>query len=386
MSYPPGQISQVFHSLKMGPPKKEQSKNSAAANDDLTTASMAPTNLAARRRSSRERAHSLPPPSRGYEESQIASEPPKALARSDFHPTTQSTRSMSAGARKKTNASQRATTSKSTPKLSPQPQASAMTRMSQAGAEAQWSQKDTEKIEIQTRGQRNNPDWHHWRQNRITASLAHQISHSRFANQHTSEIPQSYLKAILGTGPKVQTAAMSWGIKNEKYAVLNYEKQALKNKGREVKVEECGLFIHPTKTWLAASPDGIVKDKTTGEKLCILEVKCPYKHKDHTIREACLDSNFCLALNGDAYVLKPKHAYYTQVQCQLASTGMRNADFVVYTNKETVVVPLKFNPEFWEETEPKLERFYREAVVPQIKKQNTTGKEEQKFNIHAPEE
>ncbi|XP_073482669.1 uncharacterized protein [Aquarana catesbeiana] len=372
----------------MGPPTtKEQLKNTAAANRIATTVHRPPTKLPTSRSPSHEIAHSTSAPSRRHEGPRSASEPPEVPMRRDIHPTTWTTRSTYAGARPKTDGSQHAATSKAA-EYSKQflQEVSSETRTWEASAQAHLSQKDTEKIECLTRGQRDNPDWHYWRQNRITASVAHQISNSKFANRKTSDIPQSYLKSVLGTGPKVQTAAMSWGIRNEKCAVRNYEKQALRNKGREVKVEDCGLFIHPTKSWLAASPDGIVKDKITGETLCILEVKCPYKHKDHTIREACADRNFCLALNENSYVLKTNHAYYTQVQCQLASTGVRNADFVVHTNKETVVVPLKFNPEFWKEKESKLEIFYKEAVVPQIKKQYAADAEEQKYNIRAPEE
>ncbi|OCT80618.1 uncharacterized protein LOC108716948 [Xenopus laevis] len=248
------------------------------------------------------------------------------------------------------------------------------------------SGEDIDQVEKKTRGQRNNLEWHNWRKNRITASMAHQISHSRFANHKTEEIPQSYLKAVLGTGSRVQTTAMYWGIQNEKKAVLAYEKLASKRDGRQVKVEDCGLFIHPMKNWLAASPDGIVKDGCTWETLRILEVKCPYKHKEHTISEACADPKFCLQLNGDSYMLRQDHAYYTQVQCQLAATQLRSADFVVHTNKETAIAPVCFSPEFWENTEKKLELFYTEAVLPQLQKPCVTRKEENVKAVRAAEE
>ncbi|OCT78455.1 hypothetical protein XELAEV_18029552mg [Xenopus laevis] len=235
---------------------------------------------------------------------------------------------------------------------------------------------DIDQVEKETRGQRDNLEW---RKYRITASIAHQISHSKFANHKTDEIPQSYLKAVVGTGSRVQTTTMHWGIQNEKRAVLAYEKLASKRDGRQVKVEDCGLFIHPMKNWLAARPDGIVKDKCTGETLRILEVKCPYKHREHTIQEACADSKFCLQLNGNSYLLRKDHAYYTQVQCQLAATQLRNADFVVLTNKETAIVPVHFSPEFWECIEPKLERFYNEAVLPQLQKLSVNRKEVKKL-------
>lgn len=224
-------------------------------------------------------------------------------------------------------------------------------------------------VEEQTRGQRTNPQWYAWRENRITASLAPRIARSRFANGKTDEVPQSYLKAVLSTGPSVQTPAMSWGIRNEKEAVRAYERLKSQEMGRPVRVDECGLFIHKEKTWIAASPDGIVTEADTGKRLGLLEVKCPYKHRNRTVREACKDKDFCLELNGDSYALKRDHAYFTQMQCQLAATGLQHADFVVHTNKETAMAPVEFDAKFWGETVPKLEKFYTEAVIPHLEQQ-----------------
>ncbi|KAM8953072.1 uncharacterized protein RCH25_043846 [Pelodytes ibericus] len=250
----------------------------------------------------------------------------------------------------------------------------------------QLSIEDIATIEKNTRGQRENNEWFKWRQNRITASLAHQISHSRYANQKSTEIPQSYLKAILGSGSRVQTAAMNWGIRNEKNAVRAYERLTLQRTGKEVKVDDCGLFIQAEKNWLAASPDGIVRDVRTGENLCVLEVKCPYKHREHNIRESCADRQFCLKMDGDTYQLKTDHPYYTQVQCQLAVTKMVCADFVVYTNKEVAIVPVRFDPKFWKETEVKLERFYFDAVIPKENGMGSSGKGLTENDVWAVEE
>lgn len=59
-----------------------------------------------------------------------------------------------------------------------------------------------------------------------------------------------------------------------------------------------------------------------------------------------------------SYSLKRSHGYFTQIQCQLAVTGLQRADLVVFTEKETVVVSVTFDPELWEDTLSKLERFY----------------------------
>lgn len=56
-------------------------------------------------------------------------------------------------------------------------------------------------------------------------------------------------------------------------------------------MEACGLFIHPQRPWLAASPDGLVRD---GPDRWLLEVKCPYKHRSNRVEDACKDKRFCL--------------------------------------------------------------------------------------------
>ena len=55
-----------------------------------------------------------------------------------------------------------------------------------------------EKVEVLTRGQRENPAWFDWRKNRITASNVHQIAHSGFVNGTSSTLPASYLANITG--------------------------------------------------------------------------------------------------------------------------------------------------------------------------------------------
>ncbi|KAH1165431.1 uncharacterized protein LOC123377281 [Mauremys mutica] len=227
------------------------------------------------------------------------------------------------------------------------------------------TREDVVKVERETRGQRDNPKWYEWRENRITASVAPRIANSKFVNGKSSEVPQSYLKAVVSSGSKMQTPAMSWGTRNEKKVVQAYEELQSRT-GRPVKVQECGLFIHPGKEWLAASPDGIVREADTGKLLGLLEVKCPYKHRDKTVKEACKDKAFCLEVDGESYSLKRNHPYYTQVQCQLATTGFDRADFVVHTNKDTVITSVDFDAGFWERTEPKLEKFYMEAVIPHL--------------------
>ncbi|TDH15500.1 hypothetical protein EPR50_G00032170 [Perca flavescens] len=238
-----------------------------------------------------------------------------------------------------------------------------------------------EQVEVLTRGQSSNQDWFTWRKNRITASVAHRIAHCRFVNGKSKAPPPSYLAAVTGEGRHVQTRAMSWGVNMEAKAVRRYQEMKSVALGRSVTVQSCGLFLDDQRPWLAGSPDGIVTDSQTGQWLLCLEVKCPYKHRQRTVEEACRqDPAFCLEIthhtpppavshlkaSPPVYRLKTSHSYYTQIQVQLAVTGLRGADLAVFTLKELAIVPVTFDPVLWDATLSKLETFYREAVLPHL--------------------
>lgn len=241
----------------------------------------------------------------------------------------------------------------------------------------QMDEHDIQKVEVLTRGQRTNQDWFTWRTNRITASVAHRILNCRFLSGKSKTPPTSYLDAITGEGRRIQTRAMSWGIEREREVVQIYKEMKSTALRRPVSVQDCGLFIDSRHSWLAASPDGIVIDSRTGQRLLCLEVKCPFKHRHRRVEDACReDSAFCLELQDQegrqpggpmAYRLKRSHSYFTQIQVQLAVTGLQRADLVVFTLKETAIVPVTFDPDLWAETVSRLERFYREAVLPHLR-------------------
>ena len=93
-----------------------------------------------------------------------------------------------------------------------------------------------------------------------------------------------------------------WGKKYEPIAVNLYKK--VKN----TDVYDFGLLKHPYLSWLGASPDGITPDGV------MLEIKCPYSRK---IKEGYI----------------PFH-YYCQVQIQLQTTLLDEADFMECEIKE----------------------------------------------------
>ncbi|XP_078725994.1 uncharacterized protein LOC144942862 [Lampetra fluviatilis] len=262
-----------------------------------------------------------------------------------------------------------------------------------------------EQVERATRGQSDNEAWFAWRQGRITASVAHSIAHCRYVSGHSDRVPESYLRSLLpppggaATARTLRTAALLWGRNMEATAVELYrQKKQRQMKGRYVvRVSPCGLYVDAERPWLAASPDGLVTlepvapsagdlDSSSlsprsppspppavdATQRLLLEVKCPYKHRAGSVREAwASDRKFCLDVVEQGgrtnYELKREHSYYTQVQCQLAVSRLLLADFVVYTEEDLAIAPVPFDADFWNQTLGRLSTFYDKAVRPLLR-------------------
>ncbi|XP_061421951.1 uncharacterized protein LOC133351059 [Lethenteron reissneri] len=255
-----------------------------------------------------------------------------------------------------------------------------------------------EQVERATRGQSDNAAWFAWRQGRITASVAHSIAHCRYVSGHSDRVPESYLRSLLpppdgATARNLRTPALLWGRNMEATVVELYrQKKQRQMKGRYVvRVSPCGLYVDAERPWLAASPDGLVTLERVAPSAgdidscslsprspplaveatqrLLLEVKCPYKHRAGSVREAwASDPKFCLDVVEQGgrtnYELKREHSYYTQVQCQLAVSRLLLADFVVYTEEDLAIAPVPFDADFWNQTLGRLSTFYDKAVRP----------------------
>lgn len=111
---------------------------------------------------------------------------------------------------------------------------------------------------------------------------------------------------------------------------------------------------------LGASPDGLIG------KNGLLEIKCPFTHKDNTIAEAVASDNFYITKNEKGeYELNKEHSYWHQVQGQLHLTERNLCFFFVWTTKETLVLHIKKDPE-WAGKLLKLKEFYVKHLLPSI--------------------
>ena len=159
-------------------------------------------------------------------------------------------------------------------------------------------------IEKSTRSQSDSLTWHQLRTGRITASVAHQVLHTDMDNPSKSLI----LKICMLT-KNIKSSAILRGRENEENAIIALANE-LKKTHVNVKIEKCGLRLHSNHHFIGASADGIGSCDCHGKLL--IEVKCPFKHKDKMSINDCLaDKAFCI---NDDLQLKDNHQYMTQVQ------------------------------------------------------------------------
>lgn len=102
---------------------------------------------------------------------------------------------------------------------------------------------------------------------------------------------------------------------------------------------------------MAASPDGVIDDKT------IVEIKCPYSSRNSQITSITVPY---LSENG----LKKSHQYYYQVQGQLFCTNASKCHFVVYTHEDLKCFVIERDNEFILDMVDQLKNFYHTHFKP----------------------
>ena len=98
----------------------------------------------------------------------------------------------------------------------------------------------------------------------------------------------------------------------------------------------------------------------------LLEIKCPWKHRHCTVKDACKNPSFYCELQSDVPCLKIDHFYHYQVQGQLAITGRSWCDFAVYTTQDFHIQRIYLDREFWSSVEERLVEFYLSCVLPEF--------------------
>ena len=99
-----------------------------------------------------------------------------------------------------------------------------------------------------------------------------------------------------------------------------------------------------------------------------VEIKCPSSKLDQTINDVLKDKKFHLEKANGKSQLKRSHKYFYQIQGQLFCTQLKRVDFIVYFGKNVplYVEIVKFDENFWQQILPRIECFFRRAIVPKL--------------------
>lgn len=158
--------------------------------------------------------------------------------------------------------------------------------------------------------------------------------------------PPSLFSTLLGKNNLAGIKSIQWGINHEDSVIKLFEE------AMQMKVTPTGLWLHPSGV-LGASPDGLIGGNA------IIEVKCPFKHRMNSAEDIQQDTKYCFDADGK---LKTSHPYYHQIQGQLTILDRSLCYFVVWTTKETIILPVARDPK-WELNINILINFYKDKCI-----------------------
>jgi hypothetical protein len=218
----------------------------------------------------------------------------------------------------------------------------------------------------ETIGQFKNNNYRDRRRQMITASICGKISSLK---DYTPN--RGMLDALLGPHSNVKT--VRWGQQHEADAIRLYQKT------KNCKVLQSGMFVSLEHGFLGASPDGVIGEDG------LVEVKCPWSAKDFAEeRDVVNNCKYLEYSKGGEIHLKKSDIYYKQVVMQLHVSQRQYCDFVVWTqgppmpgddkiplNREGHIIVIRILRDEqtlskWQEILPKLIRFYREDLAPEL--------------------
>ena len=218
---------------------------------------------------------------------------------------------------------------------------------------------------VQIVKQQGTPEWFNERRVRLTASLCKDI-----VSLKSDRAIMNFLNKHLWKHDSVCTPALQYGIQNERIARDSYKTS--KNADRFM-VVETGYWVSSSDPELACSPDGLIMDHDEPTTYGILEIKCPKSLENEHISdfETKLSVQqkkifFLETDNENKIILKRTHKYYYQIQMQMGVTGTKFCDFVVWSNKETFTIRVRFDEQFWADVKAKLINFHHTYLCPEI--------------------
>lgn len=220
------------------------------------------------------------------------------------------------------------------------------------------SKQQKEELSLSTVGQSSNQNWFLHRIGRITGSVAHRV----FARRDTTD-PSSLLNEIMGRSifdDNKLPPQIKYGRMHEEDALKHYV-TIERLKTAKFSIRKTGLVLLNNYPFLGASPDGIT---STGK---VVEVKCSWKFKEKTPKEAAINSGYIHKIEGTLQ-LKKSSPWYTQMQFEMAACELEEGVLVLYTDRGICTIVVPFDIEFWTHLLEKLKVFFMDFVLPELLK------------------
>ena len=183
---------------------------------------------------------------------------------------------------------------------------------------------------------------------------------SYFSGSHLVLVGKEKKQLILHGRP-----SSAWGERCKRYG-QRFEPAALRSVQTYINpsglvIEEPCLYISKTHSFLAATPDGIIRNPSTKDIDTVVEVKCPYTGRFTFKRPA-----WVLKKDNGTYELEYKSRYYYQVQAEMFVTGAQQCLFAVYNNRMTYLMVVPRDQPFIEDTVSRLTHYYISTYLPYL--------------------
>lgn len=229
--------------------------------------------------------------------------------------------------------------------------------------EMKWTEDEQDIIEMQTRGQHLNQNWHKMRYGLVTASNVRKILHSTDKGKTAENLlKESPLNSF---DDKNLPQAIAFGRANEKKALTMFTRSH-RYLHRKCSFRQPGLFVSTSYPFLAATPDAIVECKHRHCETFLVEVKCLFADRNSHPKAALKKRNFCEQDDAGKFKVNKCHEYYHQIQCQMAVTGIHKSYLCIYTRKGIESIQVDFDSDFWDKALPVLKSFWTKEMFPKL--------------------
>ncbi|XP_078329794.1 uncharacterized protein LOC144624228 [Crassostrea virginica] len=218
-----------------------------------------------------------------------------------------------------------------------------------------------DQIEKQTVQQSASQVWKSERKKRLTAS-----NYGKIVRRNPKLKVTPLVKDLLYSNFKGNRCTVK-GLQEERNTIHEYilKKAEL---GHNVTVEPVGLIVNRQHKFLAASPDGKVKD-SNGD-IGLIEIKNLLQNKNISFMQATKTvKDFCLVEKNGVLSLKKNHLYYYQCQGLVNVTGLPWIDFVVRSLSpyQIHIERIYSDKDLWNEIMlPKLTAFYHQVLLSEL--------------------